>query len=478
MAWRCPLCLSDLHRTDRLIHLCPQHPAHRIITCAEENLADVYCDRRECAEVINVEDGVLLSHDGCSASNPFWRPEEAADGRVADGGGVVAIDGRTTLPGRTAPDDWHWQFAMLRQAATPYPNRREMWFPQMLFRAANERQGGRRFGSLVKLCGPRAVGKTTLATMALAYKSYVPPSDSSQVTYADVKDFVYVPIEEGEQNPIHFLNALYPSYLIRRGFGVADWIARTLARRRSIKAAFVHLTLAGARQPALPRPDPPSNFIISALREFAGDLVGRGETSAVPQRTSSRPPIQHSIVFYDSGGEDYEEAKRLPLVAMDWQVDVVAALVSATDLYKFGGGTRPDAASSVAVAVQHLRGVATKRPRRCLVITKLDLIREQVPNDKALLDKIKANEWIDPNVMRQLVMSWLSANDDTERQLRGMLREPPDAEGRRPIDRVFFVWTEPDTERPHQIPHPAGLCNFILWCLDLEPRAPGGALPP
>jgi hypothetical protein len=399
----------------------------------------IYCP--DCRGSRIVGDGVFLLHVGCEAINPFWDKDPNAN-QV----GAVPETGQFEENNRAFHVD-HWELQMLREAAGPFRGLKEMWFPQALFITLNGEDQKSRSGTLIKLAGAGGVGKTTLSTMTFSPASYGLRSAVSRnarpaVRFSGIEHFVYVGPQPGDPLDIQFLRGLYPGSLLHQGRWEPGAILPTPRfARPNLRAAFLRLP--------------------------TGD---GGLTTALKVILGRSSPRQHTVAFYDSGGETH----RLPappwLRAMDYVVDVVAVVIAADHIGKFittheaapgTAGSGQPVADSIPVAVDGINRVASNRPRRCVVVTRLDVIESRLDaRAQAHLKNIRDNKHTARSLERNLLKEWLRGGSAKESELADLL-------GGDDVDRVFFAWAE-GLEKAGEVPRGVGLRKLILWARDVS----------
>lgn len=495
----CPLCLSRLEDSSVILRIC--------LRCKETESTSVAWNRYDRIAALHCRDrhsgleDVWLSHERCTVSSPFWsqpRPEAPGQVEVPD---HVEVRLEASQPPRSVPVD-HWQIPIQRRLAGLDRGRQAAWFPHVLFRVVNESQRSR---TLVGLLGPEAVGKTTLATMVFNQGAYLP-----QMPPPLIKDFVVTPRKPGEQESRAFLEALYRlNLLLRMTVGAAGWISPTLGERHHLKAAFFY-------NPPLPSPPvapvasgpdasadaqrntppintltkPPRRVLVRLWRGFwdrLRDLMNVilevflgyrpfSENGTTPSRDTTLP---RTLVLYDIAGELARRPGDSLVNILRDRVDVVAIMISASDLYRFGGNITEEK-NSVHVANHHLDLLLMRReshdPLRCLIVTKLDTVVAKLEKKKdgqealQVIDDIRRQKPVSPQRVREAFGKWLSL-PLAERLLGAKLESQQDEYSRRSVDNIFFVWTEkPEKDSPDKIPKVHGMREFVNWCIAVRSR--------
>ncbi len=434
MAFKCPLCLEVLTQQSELIRYCATHQTIDRFAVTTSNTAKLNCQERACSETPTIQAGVFLLHVGCTERNPYWREvEQKTDVRLP---AIVHDLGRIQ----------HWQLDMLSEASRVDGSHREMWFPLSLYRATNGLYQRQRVGVLVKLAGPKSVGKTTLTTIAFNEASY----HVDVKGYLDIDSYVHVGPVDGNQPEELFLRALYPISLLRLDQSTTKpWVEATRPRVQNIKAVLLRGTERLARKPPSPKKE---NFVLALMKVL---LDGATNRQGGRQDAAQLPPATHYVVtFYDTAGEESEKPDDPRLRRLDQHVDVAAVLVDATHLSRFrSDNANPE--SSVPIAVERLEKVANPKVRRCMVVTKVDLLGSEA---RQAASQLAADVTGDGEGERALLISWLSEGTTKERRLARFLKANPTC-------RVFFVWAEAahTADRP---PAGMGLVKFMVWCLE------------
>jgi len=448
MAERCPLCLGALSSADALIRFCPCHPnlTDRFLV-TPENYRRIFCQHPQCNDLLTIARQTFLLHEGCESQNPFWK------------------NGQVIVPPQvqwTDKDDRvhlvkHWELALLEQIAEKYPGRREMWFPALLFRAANRDRETSRVGTLVKLSGARNVGKTTLAVMALNPWSYACGERTPDLGHIQSDHFVYAFNERLAQPETVFAQALEPSWLFLRAETTQQWTYPTSRLiKANVRAVFVRPKESMASLPTASRDE--INPMSLLWRTFKRATMG--PYIAVPDGESHPPPSHSAVVFLDTAGEENEDPYSVKLGTLEECVDVIAVTLDATHLSHFSGRTSFDARMSIPVAVQRIKSIATKRARRCLIVTKVDLVSGGLqPLEKEYVSKIAQDGNLHPDCDKQMLLAWLAEGDSKEKELAALVSGEA-------VHKVFFIWTEGLGVLGGDPPRAIGLLRFVAWCLN------------
>jgi len=435
MSLRCPLCLQALRPGTILHRFCRLHPQESgAISLDPDDLAALYCPAEGCRPAQALEEGVFLAHEGCGCLSPFW-----------DGGGLncarsIIVEGK--------PLD-HWQLNALKDIGRQYPNLKEMWFPLILFRAANEYWRNQPFSAFVVMAGARSVGKTVLSLMAMSRLPY-----PASVT---VEHFVHITPAMHDVPSEELLTTLAALNRFRQG-KPASLVQHTDRDNVSnLKATFLAETKQSRPKPAAAAERMNAGqWLVYVLQQ----LLGQGDAAAQPVRALCPAPSHLVIAFYDTAGELWQDAGLGNLIQLRAEADILAVVIDATALNHFGvpveGREAPD---STWVGCERLENAQRFfRGRRCLIVTKLDAV-SQNGEVAAYMDAIKRSA-SPPQHPKQLLGSWLSQENDIENRLRCLIEQDPELQ-------VFLVWTE-GLRNSDRAPRSHGITSFINWCLDIE----------
>ena len=229
---RCPLCLQRIEDGSQIVRYCSRHDAPDTkhvaresglppneVRISTEDVSGIHCpgySRHDgCVPSPLIEHGTFLFHGGCRCTSPFLTPSSTID-----------VENRQRLMDGTNVD--HWQIKKAKEIARIFP-RPEMWFPQALFRAANEHKNGHPFGCFVMLAGAQSAGKTVLSLMAMNHWSY--PGSELVQHYAHIT-------ESGASNE-DFLGVLNALEQIRELKLRQTMIPTTVANLTNIKCVFL-----------------------------------------------------------------------------------------------------------------------------------------------------------------------------------------------------------------------------------------------
>jgi hypothetical protein len=460
-AVRCPLCFTELDQNQFLIRFCPSDVnmhkgslSHRF-ACTLSNLdQELHCWRPACHEITKLSSAVHFLHVGCSKLNPFW-----VQGPTEDEGTVqiedlldierlvIGSDGQQTIK-RDFAKVTHWQLELLRKAQEipALANRREMWFPQLLLRSMYQRRDGRVKATRIKLGGEKAVGKSLAATMVAASINIKAESF--------LGNYVYLPRAETAKPVMDFLSALYPFQILNKELTTGTWWVPPSKPRSGLNLKSVFYVPASAS----PAPRPRGN------RGIIQEIWKKGEFSP-PHPDPNGSVIPAGVLFYDTAGEDVDA---LEFLQLDQCADVVAAVVSPTDFVAHAGERDSSIANGVGTAISVIEGTANPRATRCLIVTKLDLLKLS-PADKQMqfqkdLDAISSDHAAKPGNERQVLLQLLRDAGNgvlttQQKNLAAMVANP------NRIHRVFFIWSE-GANQPNKFPVTHGVTKFLAWCND------------
>jgi hypothetical protein len=417
MPAKCPLCFQKLDARQQLARVCLSHKERSENFPFDLDRKTMFCPVKTCENPRSIQTGVFLRHIGCPAKNPYWK---------GNGAGVVVPENDTLEREGKVFHVQHWMFGVLRELAEHDPQASEMWFPLHMFRTVNwypldERQG-QQIGATIRLAGAKNAGKTVLATMALVPYGYNQPQPAPAFR---VENFIYVS-PEGigmvQQPQEQFLQALLPFSMLRDQRNTPEWVAGTPPTRANIKAAF-----------------------------FRANVENRKLTEELWKYMVNSKEPWHSLLFYDTAGEDNEK----PAEKHKDPVDIGAVVLGGSELGFFQHLTPPNAKT----ACERLATIASNR--KCLIVTKVDLINQDLllPAERELLAKLRAGDPVEPHAEREMLRRWLREPNALPAE-RDLAEQLSDVE-------VFFIWTEGlnDTD-PGKLPQTFGLRKFVSWCLD------------
>jgi hypothetical protein len=375
---------------------------------------DIFCKVKSCENPRSIQQGVFLRHIGCSMLNPYWRDRNLAinvpeNDTLERGGKVFHIQ--------------HWMFGVLRELSEIDPKAQEMWFPLHMFRTVNwypldERQG-QQIGATIRLAGAKNAGKTVLATMALVPYGYT--QDESAPSFR-VDNWVYVSPELVQQPQEQFLQALLPFSMLRDQKNTPEWVAGTPPTQANVKAAF-----------------------------FRANVENRKWSQEIARYVMNARDPWHSLLFYDTAGEDNEK----PVEKHRDAVDVGAVLLDGSELGFLRRVTPPNAKT----AAERLGTIVAGR--KCVIVTKSDLMDPDLllPAERETMIALRSGADIPPGAEKQMLKRWLTDPHSlpAERDLASQLGDVE----------VFFIWTEGlDDTTPGHLPQTFGLRRFVSWCLD------------
>jgi hypothetical protein len=314
-----------------------------------------------------------------------------------------------------------------------------MWFPQSLFMAINGRGG---YGRMVMLAGPSQVGKTIIATMAMNPHTYT----GSKLSQYEPQCFISLHAPGSAGSPLEsFLGALHTIDQLRHKQPSSGFVRPTGREEAHVKAVFL-------------------SSHESSLKTLKRDVLGL-IWGADPAAGDSG--VHPTIAFFDFAGERFNYAEARTLARWADPMDVIAVVLEAPDLNRFGrAANTPDTIvdpDSVARAARRLNMAADKR--RCLIVTKLDLI----PADKLdggsqyLAEQAGIEDAKVDNRAKKIFCSWLNRSVPSEEKLANILA----ADAGLP---VFFITTHNLDGHvlgvDGKMPVSVGLRQFLLWMLE------------
>lgn len=417
MPAKCPLCFQKLDPTQQLVRVCLSHKDRTYTFAFDVDRKDVFCKTKTCENPRSIQTGVFLRHIGCPAKNPYWKGNNAA--LTVPESDTLDRDGKVFHV-------QHWLLGVLRELAELDPHASEMWFPLHMFRTVNwyslDEREGQQIGATIRLAGAKNAGKTVLATMALVPYGYAEHHSGPGL---QVENYAYVS-PEGiglvQQPQEQFLQALLPFSMLRDQRNTPEWVAGTPPTRANIKAAF-----------------------------FRANVENRAWAEEAWKYVWNTKEPWHSLLFYDTAGEDNEK----PAEKHRDPVDIGAVVLDGSELGVFGHVSPPNAKT----ASERLATIAANR--KCLIVTKVDLIHPQTvaENEREIIYKLRAGELVEPDAEKRMVRRWLThelalpAERDLAQQLSNV--------------EVFLIWTEGlDDTAPGKLPSTFGLRKFVSWCLD------------
>jgi hypothetical protein len=444
----CPLCLKDIRPPAEFLLFCSQHPERLApirYTGAGDDLRLLHCASGVgCNEPQALWAGVFLAHMGCLVRNPFLdaRRVTITDNRLrfeSRGGNLLPVE--------------HPQLNVLADIAQCYGDRPEMWFPQGLFRAMNE---SKRFGRLIMLAGPRQVGKTVISMMAMNPDTYQGPrmarfEPQSFVSLHSLNPQATVPLNS-------FLGSLHAVTQLLLQRPAVGFVPPTGSEEAHMKAVFLSTSRSGG-----------------ALERIGGIFRDMADLAFSPQPSAeAEARIHPTVAFFDFAGERFSYYRAHTLEALASKMHAIAVVMEAPDLARFGRqpGTpeTDDDPDSVRQARERLNMVPA-HTRRCLIVTKLDLIPPNLRGRSAneYLQQLERDEEARlADEPRKLLSGWLDRRLPNEGRLAEIL------ENDRKLP-VFFISThnldgQGTLGAGGQMPHSVGLRRFLLWALEWLPK--------
>jgi len=428
----CPLCLNDVRPGAEFLVYCTQHPrsiAPIVYRGETSDMELLLCDASpRCSNPQSMWEGVFLAHRGCRARNPFWEATQ------------VNVSGKAVQIERPAgrflePDDP--QIPNLRKIADSYRNVPEMWFPLALFRAINEHED---WGKMVMLTGPRQVGKTIIATMAMSQSTYV--GDKLLACTPQAFTSMYT-LDGGFVSKTPFLEALHSVAQLRRGMSADGPVAPTGRNEVHVRSVFMAKRAKKGRW--------------QKLMQMVRDTID----FMIPINAIG-PRVHPTISFFDFGGERFGDTAVPEIAHWIQNMHVLAAVIEIPGLIRCGrdAGT-PDTDStpdSVKRAIERLN-LAPESTRRCIVVTKADLS----PQAEAYLRKLGRAENETSELNGKVVLcGLLDSESETERALLELLQSDNSLP-------VFLIGTYnldgSRLGRGTEMPYSIGLRMFLRWVL-------------
>lgn len=412
---RCPLCLETLKQDSRLLRFCVSHQHQPVEISPFGPLSQLECPDERRGIELPVSQSVFLLHRGCRCTNPFWNEERRK----------VIVPERVIDISQAQVD--HWIIEVLRAISSYAPLLKEMWFPSLLYKAANNHDyTDMPIGALVMMMGARKAGKTVLATMALL--------DSTYQGGFNVEDFVHITRDSSSQQSNELLHILDSIKKMKKSETLDPPPATDAGNLSNIKSAYLSLS------------DRPLERTTTTFRKYMQEVVRNMLGS--PQNTKERV-----VAFYDMAGEFFERPLSMQVLSLDSKMDILAVVLDATALRGMSVEANPNTSvDSVKVAMEHLSRTRGYRARRCIIVTKLDLIK-----DNELEEFKKKGETIDDGAARKMLLRWLKGGRGAENGLYRAIKNDPSLH-------VFFIWTS-GIEKQGEAVTCFGMMPFVAWCL-------------
>ena len=512
----------------QMIRYCVPDKSAETVAFDEDMLADnkfsnsFFCQVPGCKAnnvASGVVDGVFLSHVGCEALNPFWKPDT----------------GRVEIPGGTDDGDYvkigdmeikHWEIGVLREICnSTYPGNkyRHMWFPLMLFRAMARPEGTRGFGSIVALVGGREVGKTILAMQAMDKQGYMRTGlNGRNVRIADYVFSRLLPGQTWSSNP--WFDTLYLRHQLYDDLPYLFRPAGNLRVAGDLKAVFIEPSsrLDGNRtgsdhntsqnisngMKSKARRAVKSGFGLKSVVSFVKYFVAAASTFG-PEEPAPNQAVQspwHTVMFYDSAGEgaDFNDSIIRNILRC---ADKKAILVNANEIFEPNVDEK-----TIRVAHARLNDLRNQGNNQnlCLVVTQLDNVLRRLGPDAEKIKTIAENledsdetrRHAELKEARALLRAWLRKKGYTTAKKQDFALDLVE------FEEIFFLWTEnlpplnpaefkewlekktnaaveakpaqpgePPAEagkprkarrRDSTQPESYGLAKFVCWCLDIK----------
>jgi len=196
-------------------------------------------------------------------------------------------------------------------------------------------------------------------------------------------------------------------------------------------------------------------YVLDRFRQPRGSLNQERLNSA---------PTHLVLALYDTAGELWQN-NDTRLLALRARTDTMAVVLDGTALIHFrslrdrqGNPVPADSPNSAWTACWWLQYAGKDLSRRCVVVTKLDLLEDD-PDAKTYLDAVR-NQGKSGKSPRDLLLKWLAKDDRIEVRLRFLIEADPELP-------VFFVWTE-GLNDVGRMPVTFGLGTFVNWCVDVR----------
>ncbi|MGC2236385.1 MAG: hypothetical protein WA584_09500 [Pyrinomonadaceae bacterium] len=469
----CPLCLKPLDDEDTLLvfktglDVDSKADRYKTISCRGDFNREITNFGGEFINVPSAIKHICLSHLRCNAKNLFWKEEAGSDGQLLfpsgeDRDGEIVLNCQTTgapLSRKVTSEI----IGTLRETGEYQKTHSNMWFPYPLLHASGK-------SSLVEMFGSKQVGKTIL-TLQLAHEDLY--LDDRVINKMDVASYIFI------HNPDDFKREL----VIRN-----DWAKRPTSRPASTEPTPGDVRAIFIKPSTLPENISTRDVIIqkgrAKLIEWLQRLWGewkifftiikpkengfesdfqepeeRDEATRKASEILGRDTEQfwHSVIFYDTAGESGRKASRK--TQRVWQyTDKLVICIDAQEIFDQVQETLEQNESyqrneSIELACNRIKDLIqfnrSKRKKICLLVTKLDLIPDEILGNKTSLERIKeiiervpTNDAEDRKIdseIRGILKKWLSDNTDADkRYLINHFEDEDDIL----IDKVFFVWTE------------------------------------
>jgi|SRR6185312_6704823 len=454
---KCPLCLKTLGLTDKILRFCSKHPdATELLTLDGDVHSKLFCQPKDgsACKVSSVQDAPILVHDGCGSLSPFQK------------GHTFDIESRVHYGDKQIHS---WQLDVPRMMPLEYRSQ-AMWFPLSLFLAVNELPERKR-SATVLLLGEQAAGKSVLATMAIRAATWA----------GETYGYVYVspPERSGAANQIRDENGerlshrdVYLKYLAATVLDAGFDLGPTAPRDVNIRAVFLSPSAkpATVSEASNHHDQNPVGFW-----EGVKQLVRAAWEFISPKDRISLTESDRAVVFYDIPGEQVQPEVDRQILHLSEHYDRCAIVLDVEKLSFLQSGLNPEAkGTGPRDSLKKLKEMARQGKDVCLVLTKLDKLRNRTPGaaDSATDSlvphfslfkehlngpNIKQYKPTVPQFEKNVLLELLSqCTIESEQQLKEFLTSHADCP-------VFFVWTE-DLNLPN--PYSVGMHDFVKkWCL-------------
>jgi hypothetical protein len=406
------------------------------------------------------EYAVYVSHEKCTAANPFWKDDKLEiPGTDSDGERFLATLASDEIAKGFQANLSYWMVKILRETYKLGDDYRPMWYPlQLLLATAKEvKHKTRPYGSLVEMASSKSVGKTILTLQILNQELY---RNGREVTVrdffypnADLADVGLGKFREKFYSEV-FYHSMWKSTPVSRPFG-------TVPSAGDLRAIFIQ-PVAGEYQP--PKADRRANGRVKRsaasaygmAMDFARDFFmikpkeqkERESGLTFEELVRNRKDEYWSpIIFYDTAGE-LQETMGMATRSVRELTDKLAICVDAREIFDRYEPLMPEEKltpvnernASIRHACRRLKErehAPRRRKSTCIIVTKLDLVlsdeEKQQVKDIAEAENANADE-----AARDLLIKWLAKYPDPDKQnLRARITRE-----RGLVEKVFFVWTE------------------------------------
>lgn len=462
----CPLCFKKLDRHESVY---VSRPSDRNKALDREKLPpEEKCDKLSALiaedEKWDPENGIFLAHKGCTRLNPFCKhngtlPSEGNDKFTIEFGGGSLKRNEGIIPD-TEVKVSHYEVGLLKCMS---PKLAQMWFPAALLKVTTALAA--KPGCVVVLAGATGVGKTILSLQSMHSDGFENILNADKIN-VNPAHFAYAPA------PVRFADCVNSiENLLQPSEALDSWVQEgTVPELGELRAIFYRSSAPRKKE------------------AHAGEVVEGLKSVIFGDRQKSQPSRWRTVIFYDAAGEHFEEKHLQELEELYEVTDNMAVVVEAASFLKCSDQPRTDGYRRwdrvAKVAHEHIERIQRRspeqQPRWCLVVTKVDQIKDRI--DESLWKKVEhfaelatksksgvPDEWGEPlDLLCEL------AGDNVVGSRRKLLKQLS-AGGDQPSPEIFFVWTDgldvddgvrilPGTGG--EVPTSYGLGKFIAWCLN------------